>query len=321
MKNETATAVQILIDAGAIVIGKSKLAEFAFAPHTFTENIDYLLPFNPRGDGYNAPGASSGGSAAAIASYDWLDVSLGSDTGGSVRGPALFNGVHGNRPTQGAVGLEGALPLSYSMDTAGTLARDPQVWSRVNRVLYSNLTDDYISYPTVVLIDSQSTDLLEQLEEEYPEVHASAQGFIDAVAAHLSAEVNTISIDSIWNETGPSDLVEQGSLESIIQGVYLNLTFYEQWTELGKPFVEKYMAVNEGRYPYITPLIRRFWQYTEATMSAALHNLVLGIKGQLEDWAHSEVFPPDGETCSGSVLLYFLPPWATHTYKPDVGDE
>jgi Asp-tRNA(Asn)/Glu-tRNA(Gln) amidotransferase A subunit family amidase len=153
VKTSTATAVQVLIDAGAVVVGKNKLAEFAFASHFVTENVDYLLPFNPRGDGYNTPGASSGGSAAAVASYDRLDVTLGSDTGGSIRAPAFYNGVHGNRPSLGAVGMEGALPLSSTLDTAGTLARDPEIWSRVNRVLYGNLTDNFTSYPKMIIID------------------------------------------------------------------------------------------------------------------------------------------------------------------------
>jgi Asp-tRNA(Asn)/Glu-tRNA(Gln) amidotransferase A subunit family amidase len=101
VKTKTATAVQRLIDAGAVIVGKNKLAEFAFAPHHVTEHINYLLPFSHRGDGYNSTGASSSGSAAAIALYDWLDVSLASDTGGSVRGPAFYNGVYGNRPNAG----------------------------------------------------------------------------------------------------------------------------------------------------------------------------------------------------------------------------
>ncbi|KAK5278633.1 hypothetical protein LTR20_005078 [Exophiala xenobiotica] len=111
IKSTTAVAVQKLIDAGAVVVGKNKLSEFAYAGPNVVDHIDYLLPFNPRGDGYNRPSDSSGGSGSAVASYDWLDASMGSDTGGSIRGPALTNGVMGNRPSTGAVDLSGAPPL------------------------------------------------------------------------------------------------------------------------------------------------------------------------------------------------------------------
>ena len=76
---ETASAIQRLIDAGAEVLGKSKLSSFA-AREEPTESVDYQAPFNPRGDGYQSPAGSSSGSAAAVSSYDWLDFAIGSDS-------------------------------------------------------------------------------------------------------------------------------------------------------------------------------------------------------------------------------------------------
>ena len=146
-KSTTAVAVQKLMDAGAVIVGKNKLSEFAYAGGYHTDHIDYLLPFNPRGDGYNSPGDSSGGSGASVASYEWLDASLGSDTGGSIRGPASQNGVFGSRPSHGAVNMTGSLVLSNSMDTGGVLARDPKLWSRINKVLYSGFAKEYTNSP------------------------------------------------------------------------------------------------------------------------------------------------------------------------------
>lgn len=323
VKTSTATAVQVLIDAGAVVVGKNKLAEFAFASHFVTENVDYLLPFNPRGDGYNAPGASSGGSAAAVASYDWLDVTLGSDTGGSIRAPALYNGVHGNRPSQGAVGMEGALPLSSTLDTAGTMARDPEIWSRVNRVLYSNLADSFEAYPKAIIIDGGNTaPLLKLLETDYPEVHAAAQGFIDALADHLGAEVSVANLDNLWADTAPSDLLKaEPRLDMMIQSVYYNCTFYEQWNEFGKDFVGEYVAQNEGRFPYMVYSTRRFWYYADQNLTEEMHDLSLDQRRQMEEWTMKELVVPDEETCSKSIYLYFLPPWSSYLYKPDVSNK
>lgn len=75
----SAAVVKALIDAGAQVVGKAHLSSFATMEHP-TQSVDYQAPFNPRGDGYLIAGGSSGGNAAAIAAYDWLDVSFCSDS-------------------------------------------------------------------------------------------------------------------------------------------------------------------------------------------------------------------------------------------------
>jgi Asp-tRNA(Asn)/Glu-tRNA(Gln) amidotransferase A subunit family amidase len=76
---KTAASIDLLCCAGAKIIGTTKLASFA-ATEEPVECIDYQAPWNPRGDGYQSPAGSSSGSAAAIASYDWLDISIGSDS-------------------------------------------------------------------------------------------------------------------------------------------------------------------------------------------------------------------------------------------------
>lgn len=75
----TSPMVQRLIDAGAIIVGKTKTAQFASGEHAH-DWIDYECPFNPRGDGYLEPDGSSTGSAAAIAGYEWLDYAIGTDS-------------------------------------------------------------------------------------------------------------------------------------------------------------------------------------------------------------------------------------------------
>ena len=75
----TALAVQRLLDAGAELVGVVKCSSMASREDP-AEAVDFLSPFNPRGDGYQSPTDSSNGSAAAIASYDWLDFTPGSDS-------------------------------------------------------------------------------------------------------------------------------------------------------------------------------------------------------------------------------------------------
>lgn len=76
---KTAACIQILSDAGADIVGTTKLASFA-ATEEPVECIDYQAPWNPRADGYQSPAGSSSGSGAAAAAYGWLDITIGSDS-------------------------------------------------------------------------------------------------------------------------------------------------------------------------------------------------------------------------------------------------
>ena len=118
----SATVIERLTQAGAILLGKNNLHEFAYG--TTNEN-EYFGPCRNPWNTKRIPGGSSGGSAASVAAGSSI-FSIGTDTGGSIRIPSALCGVTGLKPTYGRVSKYGVIPLSWSQDHAGPIAKS--VW-------------------------------------------------------------------------------------------------------------------------------------------------------------------------------------------------
>ncbi len=158
IKTKTAPIVQAFLDAGARFVGKTHTVELAFSLNG--KNVHFGTPVNPAAPG-RIPGGSSSGSASAVAAR-MADIGLGSDTGGSVRGPASYCGLFGIRPTHGRLPLDLTMPLAESFDVPGWFTRDASTFVRVGDAI---LGDDPapLKGPTRLLI---TEDLFAQTDPE-----------------------------------------------------------------------------------------------------------------------------------------------------------
>lgn len=136
--------VKDLVTLGAMIVGKTKLCAFASAG----EATDHA-PFNPRGDGYQSPSGGTTGGAVALAGYDWIDYSVGTDTAGSTRMPAARNVIFAIRTSTDALLLKGIYPScryvfrhdSKTLPYLRWLQRDGCDWPDESRPGFPRITD------------------------------------------------------------------------------------------------------------------------------------------------------------------------------------
>ncbi|MFW6414759.1 MAG: Asp-tRNA(Asn)/Glu-tRNA(Gln) amidotransferase subunit GatA [Thermodesulfobacteriota bacterium] len=197
-----ADCVRRLKNAGALILGKSNMDEFAMG--SSTENSAFFPTKNPW-NLQKVPGGSSGGSAASVAAYQ-CPFALGTDTGGSIRQPASFCGLVGLKPTYGRVSRFGLVAYGSSLDQAGPMTRSVRDAAMVMQEIAGHDHKDSTSSPVEVPDYLAALGKREDLQgiklgvpEEYwteglsPEVEEKCKGVLD-LARDLGAEVRPVKL-------------------------------------------------------------------------------------------------------------------------------
>ncbi|EUC46416.1 hypothetical protein COCMIDRAFT_92801 [Bipolaris oryzae ATCC 44560] len=298
--NATAPVVQRLLDAGAIIVGKQKTAQFANGEYSTSDWVDYHSPFNPRGDGYQDPNFSSAGAGASVASYEWLDFALGSDTGGSIRGPARSSGLYGLRPSHGAAPLQLALPLAPELDTAGLIARDPLLLQYAATETYRlsrNSFQDFL--PTQLLVEPFPAGLSN-------ETTTIIDRFLDAMKKVLGIEkTEWFNVTTAWQQSRPQSAPID--IQPLLGNVYATIISQRQTALVRDPFYAKYASMHDGRLPAVNPVPLARWAFGDAQPSTTLADAITN-KTMFMVWFQDHVLKEDRRSCTSAVLAYISAP-------------
>ncbi|KAH9944758.1 amidase signature enzyme [Amylocystis lapponica] len=300
-KTTTGPALQRLLNAGMVLVGKAKTSQFANGETATDDWVDLHAPYNPRGDGYQDGSSSSTGPGTAMAAYDWLDHAIGSDTGGSMRGPSGANGVYGNRPSRGSLPTDDVMPLSPALDTLGIFARDAKTWATAGHWWYANLTS-YSKFPKNIMfaVDTWGSSFL---TTPPPAGTASAtfNTFIGKLEAFLNTTRTEFNMTTLWASTMPSNV--SVPLRTLLNTTYPTLISMDQTRLLATPFFADYSAQNGLRKPFIDPAPLARWAYGYAQPTGA-YNEAIANKTAFMNWFAEQVVPADPDTCSESIFLY-----------------
>ncbi|KAI9717361.1 MAG: hypothetical protein M1828_007249 [Chrysothrix sp. TS-e1954] len=267
--NETAPAISRLISKGATIVGKTKLSSL-ISKEDPTEATDYLAPFNPRGDGYQTPSGSSSGSAAALASYNWLDVAIAN---GSGRMPAILNGLFGLRLSHGCVDTTSLFAVFNTFDVPSLFARDLKLLAEV---VHAWLPDSSA--------EPSSPDRILWLEDFLPTSNAAQMRLIEDFTSDMESATAVkrinISLAQLWASEPPVEARSE-SLEQYLDKAGWEPIFFDQYHNLDN-FREDYHK-QYHRAPYVTRYNRWKWKLGSAVTQEQRDDGIARIK-VYRDW-------------------------------------
>jgi len=216
----TSPVITSLLQAGAKFVGKTQTDELAYSLNG--QNKHYGTPVNPKAV-ERLPGGSSSGSATAV-SLNLADIGLGTDTGGSIRVPASYQGLFGLRPTHNAIPCENMVALAPEFDTIGWMTRDINTLRNVTQTLLPQNSVTHAK-PTLAFLHSLSSrceqhshieELLEN-KKHSQQIELIINDTLDPFALHAGDSFRVLQGNAIWQEHGDWLAAQQRDIANDIQ--------------------------------------------------------------------------------------------------------
>ncbi|KAH6658971.1 amidase signature domain-containing protein [Truncatella angustata] len=300
--NETAAFIKTLINLGAVIIGKTKMAAFASGEKP-CDWFDFQCPFNPRGDAHLEPGASSTGSATATAAYNWMDICIGTDTTGSVREPAARCGVYGIRCSTDAWGPKtGLYPC---LDTVGYFSRSLEGLQYFSRHALASTIKEFKTFPRSILYP---TDFFPQSDKVQQGLR---DNFVNILEDFLGVKKTSFSIADRWAANPPEEAEGKSLAEFASKSGYTPFYYdiYHEYDVFRDDHFKKF-----GTRAYVSPSMQWRWDRGAevTTPEAEKSHRELTV---LQAWFVREILRPD--EASGSTAILVLP---VGPEKPDYRD-
>ncbi len=328
----TAPCIQALLDQGAVLVGIVKSTEFAEGVDP-CEWIDSICPYNPRGDGQQKASSSSAGSAVAAAAYDWLDFTVGTDTGGSIRHPAGVQGLYGQRCSSALANLEGVLGATDLFNTVGVFARDVETFCRAGAYV-ANLTRSTLPPPKRkfnLLYPTRAAQMTNPDQHHhgqhrwfpYPDVCRStwteAEKQIDMtitrVESALECERIPFNINELWRIIPP--LGQSKSLDEATGHIYSTITTSSAVHTCLDKFILDYAATHDGAYPKISDLVQRRLKHGRRISKKEFAKALESMQA-FAQWTETTLFGSYDQ--EAMTLLVFPQNCGRPDYRDDVPD-
>ncbi|KAJ5352581.1 Amidase [Penicillium brevicompactum] len=280
--NQTSGVIQSLINQGAIIVGKTKLSLFAGALFTASEWADYELPINVRADTYQIPGASSAGSGSSMAAYDWLDNTVGEDTGGSMRFPSALNGVFGIRSSLN--GTNNTATHFGPFDAAGHFARDVDSFNTFGSAMYRGSgLKNYTKFPTKILYPRE---YWVNIAENYT---APGEEYVQKLEAFLGVNRTIVDTNKLWLQTSGHGNVSMADYFENNADTFAN----DFQTDYFKKF---------GSYPYMS--VDTPGTNSTEPESDAKAKLGKEQRAEFQAWYRKYILASNDETCSEIIVVF-----------------
>ncbi|KAI2616845.1 amidase signature enzyme [Hypoxylon sp. NC1633] len=288
---ETAEYIKLLIDKGAIILGKTKINAFAGSEKPPNQAIDYFPPWNPRSDGYQRPAGSSAGAGVSVAGYNWCDFAIGTDTTGSGREPARATGVQGLRLSHRIVSSGGLVPSSEEFDSWSLFTRSLDDMYHLadittGRKLKANLPKK-ILYPT------------DWFPYEIPEQQKMNERILAAMESVLDIKHTKICLADMWRKSPPKEAGNKTIAEFLENSGFWPMYYdnYHTFDEFRGGYEKRF-----GKPVYVSPSQQWKW---DLGSRVTLEERAQGLSEcqVYKKWIEQFVLTMDSERNSDAVIL------------------